>query len=186
VAGAKGGGSWKVAYADFVTAMMAFFLVMWIGAQDQKVRQSVANYFVDPSGVSKKPVQTGAVMDTASYGSLPKNESVSMGRGRQSYDSPREPSPATKAVGDWIRNDKERFKYWREQAQRCRVAAGLPGPENRGGTPTEVAVRELANQLRAEITGAIPADVKGVHQDLLINSINDVNWAQLAEDLLLA
>ena len=47
---AGGGGAWKVAYADFVTAMMAFFLVMWIGAQDVKVRQSVANYFVDPSG----------------------------------------------------------------------------------------------------------------------------------------
>jgi chemotaxis protein MotB len=30
-----GGGAWKVAYADFVTAMMAFFLVMWIVAREQ-------------------------------------------------------------------------------------------------------------------------------------------------------
>lgn len=42
------GGAWKVAYADFVTAMMAFFLVMWIMAQRQEVKESVAGYFRDP------------------------------------------------------------------------------------------------------------------------------------------
>ena len=35
----KGGGSWKVAYADFVTAMMAFFMVMWILAQNKPVQE---------------------------------------------------------------------------------------------------------------------------------------------------
>jgi chemotaxis protein MotB len=43
-----GGGAWKVAYADFVTAMMAFFLVMWITAQGKDVKQAVAQYFRDP------------------------------------------------------------------------------------------------------------------------------------------
>ncbi len=42
------GGAWKVAYADFVTAMMAFFLVMWLVAQSNAVKQSVAGYFKDP------------------------------------------------------------------------------------------------------------------------------------------
>jgi chemotaxis protein MotB len=42
------GGAWKVAYADFVTAMMAFFLVMWIISQSHIVRSSVAGYFRDP------------------------------------------------------------------------------------------------------------------------------------------
>jgi chemotaxis protein MotB len=42
------GGAWKVAYADFVTAMMAFFLVMWLVAQNQSVKQAVAGYFRDP------------------------------------------------------------------------------------------------------------------------------------------
>jgi chemotaxis protein MotB len=42
------GGAWKVAYADFVTAMMAFFLVMWLAAQDSRIRQAVAGYFQDP------------------------------------------------------------------------------------------------------------------------------------------
>lgn len=50
-----GGGAWKVAYADFVTAMMAFFLVMWITAQSAGVKESVATYFRDPYLSWKSP-----------------------------------------------------------------------------------------------------------------------------------
>src|SRR4029079_7863088 len=42
------GGAWKVAYADFVTAMMAFFLVMWLSAQDSRIRDAIAGYFQQP------------------------------------------------------------------------------------------------------------------------------------------
>ena len=45
---AGGGGSWKVAYADFVTAMMALFMVLWILNQDQEVKGSVESYFQNP------------------------------------------------------------------------------------------------------------------------------------------
>ena len=48
------GGAWKVAYADFVTAMMAFFLVMWIVGLSQQSKQSMANYFKDPGVFSFK------------------------------------------------------------------------------------------------------------------------------------
>jgi chemotaxis protein MotB len=44
----KGGGAWKVAYADFVTAMMAFFLVMWIVAQSEQAKEAIAHHFNDP------------------------------------------------------------------------------------------------------------------------------------------
>ncbi|HMO85622.1 MAG TPA: flagellar motor protein MotB [Lacipirellulaceae bacterium] len=47
----KGGGAWKVAYADFVTAMMAFFMVMWLTAQKPDVKQAVAGYFREPFAV---------------------------------------------------------------------------------------------------------------------------------------
>jgi chemotaxis protein MotB len=47
-----GGGAWKVAYADFVTAMMAFFLVMWITGQSQEVKRAIGGYFQDPWGTS--------------------------------------------------------------------------------------------------------------------------------------
>lgn len=50
VAGGGGhGGSWKVALADFMTAMMAFFLVMWLLAQSSESKQAVSDYFSTPS-----------------------------------------------------------------------------------------------------------------------------------------
>lgn len=48
------GGSWKVAYADFVTAMMAFFMVMWIMGLSDSTRSMVAGYFNDPMGFMKQ------------------------------------------------------------------------------------------------------------------------------------
>lgn len=51
--GGHHGGAWKVAYADFVTAMMAFFLVMWIIGLSDEVRENVAGYFRDPIAFSK-------------------------------------------------------------------------------------------------------------------------------------
>jgi chemotaxis protein MotB len=47
------GGSWKVAYADFVTAMMAFFMVMWILGLSDQTRAQISGYFNDPLGYSK-------------------------------------------------------------------------------------------------------------------------------------
>lgn len=51
---AGGGGAWKVAYADFVTAMMAFFMVMWLTAQSPEVKKAVGGYFQDPWGTSSE------------------------------------------------------------------------------------------------------------------------------------
>ena len=48
VGGGHHGGAWKVAYADFVTAMMALFIVLWITAQDPKVLKATADYFRNP------------------------------------------------------------------------------------------------------------------------------------------
>ncbi len=42
------GGAWKVAYADFVTAMMALFMVLWISSQDQKILIATSRYFQNP------------------------------------------------------------------------------------------------------------------------------------------
>ena len=51
------GGSWKVAYADFVTAMMALFLCLWLTAQDQKIKEAVERAFRNPfSSVTKESV----------------------------------------------------------------------------------------------------------------------------------
>lgn len=50
--GVHHGGAWKVAYADFVTAMMSLFIVLWLTSTSDPVRRSVAQYFNDPHGTS--------------------------------------------------------------------------------------------------------------------------------------
>jgi len=46
------GGAWKVAYADFVTAMMALFIVLWLMNSSDHMRKAIAGYFKDPRGSS--------------------------------------------------------------------------------------------------------------------------------------
>ncbi len=50
--GGHHGGAWKVAYADFVTAMMSLFIVLWLMGSSSKVKQAVAGYFNDPKGTA--------------------------------------------------------------------------------------------------------------------------------------
>jgi chemotaxis protein MotB len=53
------GGAWKVAYADFVTAMMALFIVLWLLSSSEDVKKAIAGYFRDPKGHGK---QLGSAM----------------------------------------------------------------------------------------------------------------------------
>jgi chemotaxis protein MotB len=55
------GGAWKVAYADFVTAMMSLFIVLWLMNSSDKVKKAVAGYFNDPKG-------TGSLLGTTMAG----------------------------------------------------------------------------------------------------------------------
>ncbi len=52
VHGGHHGGAWKVAYADFVTAMMALFIVLWLLSSSAEVKKAVGGYFRDPTGRS--------------------------------------------------------------------------------------------------------------------------------------
>ncbi|MFZ1988165.1 MAG: flagellar motor protein MotB, partial [Alphaproteobacteria bacterium] len=59
VAGGHHGGAWKVAYADFVTAMMAFFLLLWlINTTSPEQKRGIADYFA-PASVSKSTSGSG-------------------------------------------------------------------------------------------------------------------------------
>ena len=64
----KGGGAWKVAYADFVTAMMAFFMVMWLTSQSPEVRHAVAEHFRNPSGKRLNGTESRSVVPNDSKG----------------------------------------------------------------------------------------------------------------------
>lgn len=66
------GGAWKVAYADFVTAMMAFFLLLWLLSQTtQVVREGISDYFRNPTGIqgpggaSRSMIKLGGALEIA-------------------------------------------------------------------------------------------------------------------------
>jgi chemotaxis protein MotB len=63
------GGAWKVAYADFVTAMMALFIVLWLMNTSKQVQEAVGGYFKDPRGTSKFVGHgTSKIMDSGQGG----------------------------------------------------------------------------------------------------------------------
>jgi chemotaxis protein MotB len=63
--GGHHGGAWKVAYADFVTAMMSLFIVLWLMSSSKPVQEAVAGYFRDPLGTS---TQKGSSMSGTGAG----------------------------------------------------------------------------------------------------------------------
>jgi chemotaxis protein MotB len=58
--GGHHGGAWKVAYADFVTAMMALFIVLWLMNSSKQIQEAVGGYFKDPTGTGKMAGATQA------------------------------------------------------------------------------------------------------------------------------
>ena len=91
-AAAHHGGAWKVAYADFVTAMMALFMVLWISAQDKKILLSTSRYFQNPFN---SPL-------TQSSGVMPYDKSSQTAENNQSMEQPedtgKKPSESMKQV----------------------------------------------------------------------------------------
>ena len=94
--GAHHGGAWKVAYADFVTAMMAFFLLLWllsVTTADQ--RRGIADYF-DPGAVARSTSGAGGVLGGLSIGT-PGQLSSPSSRFSQHQSLPGTPNPAEDA-----------------------------------------------------------------------------------------
>ena len=82
------GGAWKVAYADFVTAMMALFIVLWLMGSSAPVKKAVAGYFTDPSG--KSGVTGSGEAGTGENLSLKKDD---MGKLKEKLESAMKQSP---------------------------------------------------------------------------------------------
>jgi len=74
--GGHHGGAWKVAYADFVTAMMALFIVLWLMGSSEKVKKAVAGYFNDPKGTGSQLGTTMTGTGDAQYMSEANNKAL--------------------------------------------------------------------------------------------------------------
>ncbi|GBG13023.1 chemotaxis protein MotB [Novimethylophilus kurashikiensis] len=103
------GGAWKIAYADFVTAMMAFFLLMWLlGSTTKEQKQAISDYFNNPSpimgpgGASTSMIKVGGGKDvTYSEGDTK--------RGSNEKDVAKEVQAQKSEVGQITQDDKQRL-----------------------------------------------------------------------------
>jgi chemotaxis protein MotB len=78
--GGHHGGAWKVAYADFVTAMMALFIVLWLMNSSKPVQEAVGGYFRDPNGLAEKK---GSAVDSAAGQAAPVVKQIDMAKLKQ-------------------------------------------------------------------------------------------------------
>ena len=187
---AGGGGAWKVAYADFVTAMMAFFMVMWLVSQDQKVKESVAKYFVDPvgfslSGSSSRPVDSAGLFESEFSGQVPGAKNRTSGKGRGSMSSRENLDNETSMVADSILEEPGKAQRWLEEAKK-QLESAKNVPAVREGTISErdAAKVLLARKMRQQVTAEAMSSTEGVYQDLVSTSLGRVNFEELAEEVI--
>ncbi|MEO0439819.1 MAG: flagellar motor protein MotB [Pseudomonadota bacterium] len=116
--GGHHGGAWKVAYADFVTAMMAFFLMMWLlGATDEKQRKALADYFT-PTLVEMKRASAGShgMFGGDSLTSKDNYPSKASQTGTRSITIPRDTTGTNDRGGeDDMDRDRENFEQLKQQ-----------------------------------------------------------------------
>lgn len=94
------GGAWKVAYADFVTAMMALFMVLWISAQDDKILIATSQYFQNP--FRSVTQASNGVMPFNSQKST-RNAGDNAGAGKQDHSKPVELTFLNSVAADFYR-----------------------------------------------------------------------------------
>ena len=149
------GGAWKVAYADFVTAMMALFIVLWLLNSSVQVRKAISAYFQDPSG-------TGSHSGSASTGT---GETVSVNKDnmdqlKDKLEQALKKSPEFEKIKDYVQMSVT------GEGLRVEMMESEKGVffESGSGKPSE-AGRELIEKLAEEL--------KKLPNDLMIEGYTD-------------
>lgn len=185
----KGGGAWKVAYADFVTAMMAFFLVMWLVSQDQKVKESIAHYFQGPIGVnvlgdSSRHKSSGGLFFSEVHGSVPGQNHRTAGRSIGQLKDPNEQEDATMVVAEWILEEPQRYERWFQAAREELKNAKQLSSVQDGSTDVEDAARRLlGHKMKKEMLGVAKKSVSdSMVLDLVETTMGQIDWEAIAEE----
>jgi len=139
------GGAWKVAYADFVTAMMALFIVLWLMSSSDQVKKAVAGYFNDPMG-------TGKLLGTTMSGT----------------------GAVTVAAGDAMQKLKEKLERLSKQIQMTVTSEGLRVEllEDRNGTFYQSGSAALSPNGQ-KLLSLLAAELKTLPNALLIEGHTD-------------
>jgi chemotaxis protein MotB len=161
--GGHHGGVWKIAYADFMTAMMAFFLVMWlVNAADKKVLTQVATYF-NPMPLSDRVTAKKGVDDLvaggpeASEGTINRTSLRNEKSEQQKTGNPAAPNlPSIReqpAAGDSPSVAPDGFENWKETKE----PTVLPAPEGKAAEHASgnAAVEQAIQQLKAAVADGV-------------------------------
>ncbi len=144
VAGGHHGGAWKVAYADFVTAMMAFFLLLWLlGATTEKQRKGIADYFT-PTLVKLKEQSAGSngMLGGASITDADNYPNRAGQTGTRAMTIPRDTTGGRKEGAEKIR---------RVQKMQERLAAKLEGNPRLSKLARQVRLIDTAEGIRIDL-----------------------------------
>ena len=156
VEGGHHGGAWKVAYADFVTAMMAFFLLMWLlNATTSEQRRGLADYFSPSATISRNTSGFGAIFG----GHTPNDDgTLASDRGaisimnadvKPTFDVEEDDSD-TPASAASMPNDQGGVLTRRAQARKSGGAASVPA-QKPAEDPQQAAAKATEAQLRTEL-----------------------------------
>lgn len=150
------GGAWKVAYADFVTAMMSLFIVLWLMNSSERIKKAVAGYFNDPRG-------SGAMMGTTMTGT---GETVSA-------DAVNEMQRLKERLEKEISAKKDLEKLWK-QIEITITPEGLRIEllEDKNGTFYQSGSARLSENGQ-ELLGLLAGELKTLPNSLLIEGHTD-------------
>ena len=184
VAGGHHGGAWKVAYADFVTAMMAFFLLLWLlNAVTEEQKQGIANYFRPTLAVQN----TSATFSIMQGNAQPMADMQGGASAQTEVDDPEEtdvtqPEPAS----------NEGDKPQTDQGDQPDKGEGKTPDPGQGDKPVDLAEAEAAvkaeeqrqfEQIKSDIKNAIEEDpaLKELEKNLKIDQTEDGIRIQLLD-----
>ena len=103
------GGAWKIAYADFVTAMMAFFLLMWLlGSTTKEQKQAISDYFNNPSPIAGPGGSSTSMIKVGGGKDITYSEGDTK-RGSNPDEKPKKTEETAPEVGQITQTDKERL-----------------------------------------------------------------------------
>lgn len=162
------GGAWKIAFADFMTAMMAFFLLMWlVGASDEEQRKGIADYFTPSLS------EAGGRGQGVLAGEVPAEDGMLAG-GTAADEAPEAP---TFGQGDPIP-----FLVAGAPAAEAAEAAEAETPD--AEAPDSEAAAEAAEALRAAIEAAVAAapELAGLQRHLRFEALPEGLYVQIVDD----
>lgn len=132
-----------------------------------------------------KPGKRGSTFDDLPKGPVPKEGGANTVRGSEVPTKPGELGHATALVLRWLNTDEKQRRRWRDEADTVhQIAAQSQEVLNGSATLREMKVRELKIRLQNEFTAKSPAKVSNVYQDLMMNAIQEVNWEEIAGELI--